>query len=155
MGENVVPEIITAAGPFMPISPPSRAKRACAGAMLALMLASFTTTHAQQAPASADETFRVTTHMVLIDTVVVDRAGKPVTGLSAKDFVVLEDGKPQAISAFSFHETSVTGKQPAPALPPHVATNRPDVTHPEGAPTTAVLLLDGLNTPPEGQVYVK
>ena len=38
--------------------------------------------------------------VVNVDVVVPDREGKPVTGLTAKDFEILEEGKPQPISNF-------------------------------------------------------
>ena len=63
---------------------------------------------AQQAPAPSTETaqppltFRVEANFVEVDTFVSDATGKPVTDLRASDFQVLEDGKPQMVSAFSF-----------------------------------------------------
>ena len=41
--------------------------------------------------------------MVPVDVRVVDREGKPITGLTAADFTVTEDGTPQKIVHFSFH----------------------------------------------------
>jgi VWFA-related protein len=46
-------------------------------------------------------TFRVEVNYVEVDAIVTDAQGRPVTGLTADDFEVLEDGKPQKISAFS------------------------------------------------------
>jgi len=92
--------------------------------------------------------------MVLVDAVVVDGAGRHVTSLAEKDFTVLEDGKPQKIASFSAQQASVAKSEPPPPLlPPHVTTNRPQVTESQG--TAAVLLLDGLNTPPQNQIYVR
>ena len=42
--------------------------------------------------------------IVSVDVVVRDAAGNVVRGLTAKDFVVSEDGKPQTIETFSFQE---------------------------------------------------
>jgi VWFA-related protein len=42
--------------------------------------------------------------IVSVDVVVRDSAGNVVRGLTAKDFIVSEDGKPQQISTFSFQE---------------------------------------------------
>ena len=47
-------------------------------------------------------TFRVEANFVEVDALVSDAAGKPVTGLKASDFQLLEDGKPQEVRAFSF-----------------------------------------------------
>ena len=63
---------------------------------------------AQQAPPAADAqagqpplTFRVEANLVEVDAFVSDATGKPITDLRAGDFQVLEDGKPQMVSAFS------------------------------------------------------
>jgi VWFA-related protein len=48
-------------------------------------------------------TFRVNSDMVLTNVVVRDRkTGQPVLGLTAKDFTIIEAGKPQQISSFDF-----------------------------------------------------
>src|SRR5215470_9360532 len=54
---------------------------------------------------------RATTRLVIVDVVAVDEKGQPVSGLTANDFTVLEDGKPQKISDFSFHHP-VAGAAP-------------------------------------------
>ena len=67
--------------------------------------------HAQQAPpelpadAQAGQpplTFRVEANFVEVDAFVSDATGKPITDLRAGDFQLLEDGKPQMVSAFSY-----------------------------------------------------
>jgi VWFA-related protein len=75
-----------------------------------------TATSAQQAPPPAQPqppqqpqpqsqtpppTFRVEVNYVEVDALVSDASGNPVADLTAQDFEVLEDGKPQKISAFS------------------------------------------------------
>jgi VWFA-related protein len=99
---------------------------------------------------------RVTTRMVLVDALVLDKEGHPVKGLRPDDFTVTEDGVRQSVASFSEHSSDHTSAAPPPVLPPHVTTNRPVVTqtNPENG-TVAVLLLDGLNTPPQDQIYVK
>jgi VWFA-related protein len=61
---------------------------------------------AQQPPPAppsgqAPPTFRVEVNYVEVDATVTDAAGNQVSDLTAADFEVLEDGKPQKISAFS------------------------------------------------------
>ena len=40
-------------------------------------------------------TFQTSTQLVVETVVVKDKAGKPVEGLTAKDFIITEDGAPQ------------------------------------------------------------
>ena len=99
---------------------------------------------------------RVTTRMVQVDTVVLDKEGHPVKGLKADDFTVTEDGVRQRIASFSERISQPPNPAPPPVLPPHVTTNRPVVTQTNAENgTVAVLLLDGLNTPPQDRIYVK
>ena len=46
-------------------------------------------------------TFRTTVDLVHFNVAVVDKQGKPVTGLTKDDFEVIERGKPQAVRFFS------------------------------------------------------
>ena len=43
-------------------------------------------------------TIRVSTHLVLVDVVVTDKQGKPITGLHPEDFEVEENGKAQKVT---------------------------------------------------------
>ena len=47
---------------------------------------------------------RVETQLVSVPVIVTDRAGRPLTGLRADDFLLLEDGRPQKIADFSTTE---------------------------------------------------
>jgi VWFA-related protein len=55
---------------------------------------------AQSAP-QAIPTFRSGVDIIQLDVVVLDRNRKPVTGLTAQDFTILEDGKPRPLAAFA------------------------------------------------------
>jgi VWFA-related protein len=112
-------------------------------------------TSQSQAPAQSDLVLRATTRMVVLDVIVTDREGRPVTNLAKSDFSIIEDGKPQAIGTFVVNNPAPVQRKSGlpPLLPPHVTTNRPDVI--EASDRIAVLLLDGLNTPPQNQVYLK
>src|SRR5687767_9526872 len=46
--------------------------------------------------------------VVSVDVVVRDASGNVVRGLTANDFAVSEDGKPQKIDTFSFQEIAAT-----------------------------------------------
>ncbi|HWF02837.1 MAG TPA: hypothetical protein VHA06_04070, partial [Candidatus Angelobacter sp.] len=47
---------------------------------------------------------RANTRLVVVDVVATNGKGEPVPDLKQEDFTVLEDGKPQKISAFSFKQ---------------------------------------------------
>jgi VWFA-related protein len=51
-----------------------------------------------------DDVVRVETQLVSVPAVVTDRAGKPLTGLRADNFLVFEDGRPQKIANFATME---------------------------------------------------
>src|SRR5579863_4678670 len=131
---------------------------------LLLLFAGGLVTAQQPSPPPKDPglVLHVTTRMVLVDALVLDKEGRPVKGLKPNDFTVTEDGVRQSVASFSEHSSDSehssnhTSAAPPPVLPPHVTTNRPAVTqtNPENG-TVAVLLLDGLNTPPQDQIYVK
>ena len=59
-------------------------------------------------------TIRVTTHLVLVDVVVTDKQGKPITGLHPEDFEVEENGKTQKISTFVPAGENLAAAQPLP-----------------------------------------
>src|SRR5690242_21584158 len=77
-------------------------------------------------------TFRALSELVLVNVTVRDRKGNLVRGLTANDFTVLEDGKPQRIASFDVENTEValpTGVQQAKVLTAESApgTNVPQV----------------------------
>src|SRR6476646_1633163 len=51
---------------------------------------------------------RVESELVLVNVVVRDKQGKPVTGLTRDDFTLLEDGKAQRVSSFDFENLDTT-----------------------------------------------
>ncbi len=102
-------------------------------------------------------TLRAAARLVLLDVVVTDGKGRPVTGLKASDFTLLEDGVPQVLSSFQEHRPM----SPAEAaklnatvkLPPNHFTNFDPVTNESNAST--VFLLDALDTPVQAQMYLR
>ncbi|MBV8857552.1 MAG: VWA domain-containing protein [Acidobacteria bacterium] len=48
-----------------------------------------------------DEVVRVDTQLIPVPVVVRDREGRPVTGLTASDFQIYEDDRPQRVAAFA------------------------------------------------------
>ena len=115
----------------------------------------------------APTTFKVTSRAVVVDVVVTDHKGRPIHGLSEKNFMVTEDSAPQQIRYF--HETvraSALPDQQASATDnkspekvasmnggPTAATSNPMKPSEPGAVT--LILFDALNTPPQDQVYAR
>jgi VWFA-related protein len=77
-----------------------------AAALLILVLAAAQPIIGQQPPPSASPTFRSTLNLVLVDVVVRDKKGAAVKGLTADDFQLVEDGRPQQILTFAYEEIS-------------------------------------------------
>src|ERR1700722_14836033 len=114
----------------------------------------FAPVYSQTAASGPDNpvtTIKANVRMVLVDVVVTNGKGEPITGLRKEDFEVLEDGKAQTVSTFEEHHGAPPTQITLPTLPPHVYTNYP-VT--KTADAVNVLLLDGLNTPSRDQSYV-
>ena len=96
-----------------------RKERAIVGAVdrirvpLAVLLLSATVAAGQQTPVRSDQRFRSGVEVVTLDVSVLGRDRRPVRGLTAADFVVIEDGVEQAIETFS--EVALPARVPAPA----------------------------------------
>jgi VWFA-related protein len=86
-----------------------------------------------------------TVRRVVLDVVVRGSDGKPVPGLTERDFSVLEDGHPQHVLSFDVHRFdagSIAIPSDAPSLPPNVFVNAPK--RPERGPLF-VILFDMVN----------
>ena len=109
----------------------------------------------QTAPASSTQvtTIRTSSDLVVVDVVASDSQQNPVHKLTAADFTLLEDGKPQTVKIFEEHETQTSAPlPPAPKLDPGVFTNY-SLAPASGA--LNILLLDKLNTPMDAQSVVR
>lgn len=91
----------------------------------------------------------------MVDVVVTDHSGTPVTDLKREDFEVRENGKPQKLVAFAFQPppSSLPAQQQVPKLDPGVYTNLRTINGEVGPPT--ILLVDALNTPFKDQMYLR
>ena len=67
-----------------------------------------------QQPAAQRPTFRTERDLVSVDVIVRDRSGAIVKGLSAGDFEVREDGRPEQVLTVSFQEITQSPGTPAP-----------------------------------------
>jgi VWFA-related protein len=97
-------------------------------------------------------TIRETVRRVVVDVMVRDVNGKPVRGLTAGDFSITEDKRPQRVLSFDvydFDKASIARAPKAPPLPPNVFENVPAA--PERGPLY-VMLLDLVNTALDDQM---
>src|SRR5205085_5734267 len=113
-----------------------------------------------ETPSEPSMVLKVTTRLVVVDVVVTDRHGAPVTDLKPGEFTILEDGKEQKITVFALARTNPTQIVATKAAPPPAAQNAfsPMVDNlPHYKPNGAlnVLLLDGLNTTIRDQKYAR
>ena len=93
---------------------------------------------------------RATTRLVIVDVVAVNEKNEPVTDLTADDFTVMEDGKTQKLSDFSFHHPVAAApvRQPAPG----VISNAPQFN---SNSCLNVILLDAINTDFSDHAYAQ
>jgi VWFA-related protein len=96
-------------------------------------------------------TIRANTRLVLVDVVVRDKKGEPVTGLKAEDFTVEENGKKQKISVFV--PPGIASRTAAAPTPAGIFSNHPEDVSPAGIPM--VLLLDAANSAFKDQAYAR
>jgi len=142
--QNAAPPAQNAPKPKSPSEPPA-----------ALPNSGSTSFTVEPADAQGDQpsfVLQSTTRRVVVDVVVTDPDGKPVTGLRQSDFTVSEDRKPQSIDAFELHSLAQDSSPlpPAPAgLPGHTFINL-EHSPPSGPPV--VVLLDFMNTPLDAQM---
>src|ERR1019366_3218250 len=104
--------------------------------------------------------FTVTSTLVQLDAVVTDSKGRYVTDLTPEDFEVLEDGKPQKLTHFSYVRIrtepaaaaipKATPKSVAILPPPPMAQLRP-----EDVRRTIVLMVDDLGLSFESMAWVR
>ena len=103
-----------------------------------------------QQPAPSNTVLRATTRLVVVDVVAVNGKGDPVPGLKADDFTLLEDGRPQKISGFSFQHAGSTALARAP-LPENIISNSPLFR----SGSLDVILFDTLNGDFTEQAYAR
>jgi len=116
---------------------------ALALALILNLAAGPTMLSAQQSPVDVPTiTIRANTRLVVVDVVVTDKKGQPVTGLKAEDFTLEENGRKQKVSVF-VPPGAASQAAPTPP-PPGVLSNRAENLKPAGVPT--VLLLDATNS---------
>src|SRR5512132_4085499 len=74
--------------------------------LVSLALSALAPLQAQQpTPAPPDDVVRISTNLVQIDAVVTGKDGSPIKDLTAADFEVMQDGKPQKVVFASYVNT--------------------------------------------------
>jgi len=109
----------------------------------------------QSQAADSSLVFRASTRMVLVDAVVTDSDGRPVTNLKAEDFTIIDNGKKQTVSAFGVRSPLRDRQKSSPTrqLSQGFFTNIPDFHSEDGPPT--IILADFLNTLPADQMHMR
>jgi VWFA-related protein len=101
-------------------------------------------------------TLSITAREVLLDVVVTDKSGHPVSGLKASDFAVTEEGEPQRLTHVEEHHPmgaeELARLKAAPALPPNTFTNFLPVVN---SNASTVILLDALNSSLQTQMELR
>ncbi len=106
---------------------------------LAFCISSIALAVAQQKESPA-ATLRLRVELVMVPAVVTQN-GKPVKGLTAKDFILLHNDKPQKVAVFEEIE-AVHAKAEQPALPPRTVQNYATA---DSHQDVVILVLDYLN----------
>jgi len=101
-------------------------------------------------------TFRITAREVLLDVLVIDKSGQPVTGLRPSDFSVTEEGESQVIRRVDEHHAmdaaDMSKLTSLPELPPNTFSNYTPVRN---SNASIVLLLDAMDSPIEAQMVMR
>lgn len=108
------------------------------------------TTSGQSPVLHSDEVVRTNTRLVAVD-VVATKKGEQAPDLKVEDFTLLEDGKPQKISGFTFQGANAVKITQLPQLPENVVTNMPRIE----SSSLNVILFDTLNGNLAEQAYAK
>src|SRR5579871_5102230 len=88
-------------------------------AILLVLLVTLSAQQPQAPPAPAEGvTFSSTTQLVVETVVVKDKNGKALEGLTAQDFLVTEDGKPQTVAFCEFQKLQESPADAVPTVPP-------------------------------------
>jgi VWFA-related protein len=116
-------------------------------------------TNQQPKPSSEDDVVRISTNLVQVDPIVTDGKGKQVRDLRADEVQILEDGKPQEITNFSYITLdSAEASRPAgPAkrVDKNAPPDPPVRLKPEQVRRTIALVVDDLGLSFESTHFVR
>jgi VWFA-related protein len=112
----------------------------------------------QQVPPSDDDVVKITTNLVQLDPVITDKDGKIVTDLRADELEILEDGKSQSITNFSFVPLESVSRPAPPVARNPIDENAPRVPiriRPEDVRRTIAVVVDDLGLSRESLNYAR
>ncbi|MBI4850649.1 MAG: VWA domain-containing protein [Acidobacteria bacterium] len=128
---------------------------------LFLLLSLFTLAFAQndspqppQTPQDEDKTIRIDTELIQLDVIVTDKNGHVVNSLKQEDFEIIEDGKKQSISFFSYVKPQILDDKPQNKTKLEQKTNI-DVASIEQSGRIFIVLVDDLHISPSSMLNVK
>lgn len=109
---------------------------------------------AQQQSFETSAVLKVKTRLVVVDVVVRDSKGAPVTDLKQDDFTIVEDGKEQKLRIFNFQQPDASSIAPASASSGtgNVVDNLP---HFKPGRALNIILMDSLNTTRINQIAMR
>jgi VWFA-related protein len=109
-----------------------------------------------QLPPQPSATLTIAAREVLLDVVITDHNGRPITGLTPADFNVIEEGEPQKLTHLEEHHPmsadDMVRLKSMPQLPPNTFTNFTPVANTN---SSTVILLDSLDTPVQAQMELR
>lgn len=107
----------------------------------------------------SEDVVRITTNLVQVDAVVTDKNGKVVTDLKPEEIKILEDGRPQKITNFSYNVTETPAAVVRKEKPTTIDKNAPLVPptrlKPEEIRRTIAIVVDDLGLSFESTHYVR
>lgn len=106
----------------------------------------------QEGAYQSQTVLRANTRMVIVDVVATDANGKSVKDLQSQDFTLLENGRTQKISDFTFHHPGGTPTMRPAQFPANVVSNVPQF-QPGG--TLNIILFDTVNGDLQAHAYAR
>jgi VWFA-related protein len=107
----------------------------------------------------SEDVVRITTNLVQVDAVVTDKNGNVVTDLKPEEIKILEDGRPQKITNFSYNVTETPTAPARREKPATVDKNAPPAPpsrlKPEEVRRTIAIVVDDLGLSFESTYYVR
>src|SRR5215471_15346814 len=95
----------------------------------------------RQSPPKDEDVVRITTNLVQVDAVVVDKDGKRVTDLKPDEVQIFEDERPQKITHFSYI-AGATASVPTAAAMNQNSPGPPVTLKPEQVQRTIAIVVD-------------